>query len=215
MPDIDLAFALSATSASSNQSYALMRNTIKHLIDKYGVDKIHYSVVVYGDSVIRVVNFNNTFPPSASDLKEAIDAQPPLSGPPVLTDALQEAVRVFNETEVRPNAKKVLVVMADENSGANANSLSAAVKPVEDLGVLVLSVKVGSGVDRNELSVISPNSKDVISAGLNGNPAVVAEQIMDRILRRKILVRVYIMHLICYNAISACDCHKQYVLQYT
>lgn len=190
MPDIDLAFALSATSANSNESYALMRNTIKQLIDKYGVEKIHYSVIVYGDSFIRVVNFNNTFPPSASDLKAAIDAQPPLSGPPVLENPLQEAVRVFNETEVRPNAKKVLVVMADENSGADPNSLSAAVKPVEDLGVLVLSVVVGSGVDRNELSVISPNPKDVISAGLNGNPAIVAEHIMDRILRRKILVEL-------------------------
>lgn len=185
MPEIDLAFAISATSANSNQSYALMRNTIKQFIDKYGVDKIHYSLIVYGDSVVRVVNFNTSFPISASDLKAAIDAQPPLSGGPVLADALQEAFRVFNETDVRPNAKKVLVVMQDENSGAAANSLSAAVKPVEDIGVLVLSVGVGSSVDRNELSVISPNPKDVISASLNENPSVVAKNIMDRILNRK------------------------------
>ncbi len=185
MPEIDLAFAISATSASSNQSYALMQNTIKQLIDTYGVDKIHYSLIVYGASVVRVVNFNNSFPISASDLKAAIDAQPPLSGGPVLTDALQEAFRVFNKTEVRPNAKKVLVVMPDANSGAADNSLSAAVKPVEDIGVLVLSVAVGSGVDRNELSVISPNPNDVISASLNENPSVVAGNIIDRILNRK------------------------------
>ncbi|KAL9959836.1 hypothetical protein ACROYT_G033194 [Oculina patagonica] len=186
MPEIDLAFAISATSASSNQSYALMQNTIKQLIDTYGVDKIHYSLIVYGASVVRVVNFNTSFPISASDLKAAIDAQPPLSGGPVLTDALQEAFRVFNETEVRPNAKKVLVVMPDANSGAADNSLSAAVKPVEDIGVLVLSVGVGGGVDRNELSVISPNPNDVISASLNENPSVVAGNIIDRILNRNI-----------------------------
>lgn len=188
MPEIDLAFVISATSANSNQSYALMKNTIKHLIDKYGVDKIHYGLIVHGDSVIRVVNFNTTFPISASELKAAIDAQPPLSGGPVLTDGLEEAFRVFNETEVRPNAKKVLVAMTDANSSADANSLSAAVKPVEDIGVLVLSVAVGSAVDRNELSVISPNPLDVISASSNENPSVVAEHIMDRILRRKIFV---------------------------
>lgn len=185
MPNIDLAFAIGATSANSNQSYALMKNTIKQFIDKYGVDNVHYSLIVYGDSVIRFVNFNNTFPPSASDLKAAIDAQPPVSGGPVLKDALQEGFRVFNESEGRPDAKMVLVVMTDENSGVDSNSLSTAVKPVEDLGVLVLSVGAGSTVDRNELSVISPNPKDVLSPTLGENPSVLAERIMERILRRK------------------------------
>lgn len=185
MPNIDLAFAISATSANSNQSYDLMKNTIKKFIDQYGVDIIHYSLIVYGDSIVRVVNFNHTFPPSAIDLKAAIDAQPAISGGPYLEDALQEAFKVFNETEGRPDAKKVLVVMTDENSGTDENSLSTAVKPVEDLGVLVLSVGAGSAVDRNELSVISPNPLDVISPALGENPSVVADRIMERILRRK------------------------------
>lgn len=185
MPNINLAIAISATSASSNQSYELMTNTIKQFIDKYGVDKIHYSLVVYGDSVVRVVNFNHTFPPSASDLKAAIDSQPSIRGGPVLEEALVEAFRVFNETEGRPGAKDVLVVMTDENSGADSNSLSTAVKPVEDLGVLVLSVGAGTSVDRTELSVISPNPLDVISPALGANPSELADRIMERILRRK------------------------------
>lgn len=185
MPNIDLAFAISATSANSNQSYDLMKNTIKKFIDQYGVDKIHYSLIVYGDSIVRAVNFNHTFPPSASDLKADIDAQPAISGGPYLEGALQEAFKVFNETEGRPGAKKVLVVMTDENSGTDENSLSKAVKPVEDLGILVLSVGPGSAVDRNELSVISPNPLDVISPALGENPSVVADRIMERILRRK------------------------------
>lgn len=185
MPNIDLALAISATSANSNQSYDLMKNTIKQFIDQYGVDIIHYSLMVYGNSVVRVVNFNHTFPPNASELKAAIDAQPPISGGPFPEDALQEAFKVFNETEGRPDAKKVLLVMTDENSGADSNSLSAAVKPVEDLGVLVLSVGAGSAVDRNELSVISPNPLDVISPALGENPRVLADRIMERILRRK------------------------------
>jgi len=185
MPNIDLAFAISATSANPNQSYELMQNTIKQFIDQYGVDKIHYSLIVYGGSVERVVDFNHTFPPSASDLKAAIDAQLPIGGGPFLEGALQEAFKVFNETEGRPDAKKVLVVMTDENSGADSNSLSTAVKPVEDLGVLVLSVGAGSDVSRTELSVISPNPLDVISPGLGENPSILTDQIMERILRRK------------------------------
>lgn len=185
MPEIDLAFGIGATSASSNQSYELMTSTIKQFIDKYGVDKIHYSLFVYGDSVVRVVNFNHTFPPSASDLKAAIDSQPSIRGGPVLEDALKEGFRVFNETEGRPGAKKVLVLMTDENSGADSNSLSTAVKPVEDTGVLVLSVGAGTFVDRKELSVISPNPLDIISPALDENPSGLADRIMDRILRRK------------------------------
>lgn len=184
IPNIDLAFAISATSANSNQSYDLMKNTIKQFIDQYGVDKIHYSLIVYGNSTARVVNFNHTFPPSASDLRSAIDAQPAISGGPYLEDALQEAFDVFNETEGRPDAKKVLVVMTDENSGADSNSLSTAVKPVEDLGVLVLSVGVGNAVGGSELSVISPNPLDVISPALGASPSGLANDIMERILRK-------------------------------
>lgn len=178
-------FALSATSASSAQSYELMKSTIKTFINTYGVNKIHYSIIVYGDSVIRVVNFNKTFPISANDLKTAIDRQPALKGGPVLKDALQEAFRVFNETVGRPGAKKVLVVITDKNSGARPNTLARAVRPLEDQGVLVICVGVGDAVERSELNVISPNPMDVISARLNVNPSVLAERIMDRILRRK------------------------------
>ncbi|KAL9959434.1 hypothetical protein ACROYT_G032758 [Oculina patagonica] len=185
IPLIDLVFALSATSANSVRSYELMQNTLKAFINKYGVNKIHYSIIVYGDSVIRVVSFNRTFPISASDLKAAIYRQPALFGGPVLKDALQEAFRIFNETVGRPGARKVLVVITDKNSGAPSNALANAVRPLEDNWVLVISVGVGY-VERSELNVISPNPLDVISARLKINPSVLAERIMDRILRRNI-----------------------------
>ena len=162
-----------------------MKSTVKKFINTYGVNKVHYSIIVYGASVTRVVNFNKTFPISASDLKMAIDMQPALIGGPVLKGALQEAFRVFEETVGRPGAKKVLVVITDKNSGALPNTLAAAVRPLEDKGVLVISVGVGEAVERSELNIISPNPMDVISARLNVNPSVLAERIMDRILKRK------------------------------
>ena len=178
-------FALSATSANSVQSYELMKSTVKTFINRYGANKVHYSIIVYGDSVIRVVNFNKTFPISASDIKDAIDRQAALIGGPFLKSALQEAFRVFNETVGRPGAKKVLVVITDKNSGARPSTLATAVRPLEDKGVLVICVGVGEAVERSELNVISPNPMDIISARLNVNPSVLAERIMDRILRRK------------------------------
>ena len=179
-----------------------MKNTVKKFIDTYGVNKIHYSVIVYGNQVIRVVNFNRTFPLSANELKTAIDRQPALPGVPVLTNALKEAYRVFKESVGRSGAKKVLVVITDRNSGSSTNSLSQAVRPLEDLGVLVISIGVGNEVSRSELNIISPNPLDVISARLNINPSVLAVRIMERILRRKPF-RSALLRQYCFIAIPA------------
>jgi len=178
-------FALSATSANSVQAYQLMKSTVKTFINTYGVNKVHYSIIVYGATVIRVVNFNKTFPISANELKAAIDKQGALMGGPFLEGALKEAFRVFNERMRRPGAKKVLVVITDKNSGASPSTLATAVRRLEEKGVLVISVGIGETVERSELKVISPNPMDVISVRLNVNPSVLAERIMDRILRRK------------------------------
>lgn len=176
---------MSATTSAFMQTYNLMRNTINRFINTYGVKKIQYSVIVYGNQVSRVVNFNHTFPQSANELKAAINARPPLPGPTVLRNALAETFRIFNETEGRPGAKKVLVVITDSNSPSdNRDTLTAAVRPLENKKVLVISVAIGN-VNRSELLVISPNPLDVISVQSNVDFGVLSEWIMDRILRRK------------------------------
>lgn len=167
-----------------------MKETVKQFIDKYGATAIHYSIIVYGGRVLRVVNFNHTFPPSANELKTAIsNSQRSPSGGPVLKDALDETFRIFNETIGRPKALKVLVVITDKNSEDKKESLSAAVKRLEEQiypkGVLVISVALGA-VNRSELLVISPNPLDVLSVGTSINAGILAERIMERILRRKI-----------------------------
>ena len=164
-----------------------MKETVEQFIDKYGATAIHYSIIVYGGRVLRVVNFNHTFPPSANELKTAIRKQPSLSGGPVLKDALDETFRIFNETIGRPKALKVLVVITDKNSEDKKESLSAAVKRLEEhpKGVLVISVALGA-VNRSELLVISPNPLDVLSVGTSINAGILADRIMERILRRKI-----------------------------
>ena len=184
---IDIVFAISATSGNSFQTYNKMRDTITQFIDQYGVDAIHYSIIVYGSRAFRVINFNHTFPPSANQLKTAINTQPPLSGPPVLTDPLEETFRIFNESG-RPKAKKVLVIMTDNNSGTDRNALVTAVTKLENdikpKGVLVISVAIGP-VNRSELLVISPNPLDVLSVKVDINAGSLAGRIMERILRRK------------------------------
>ena len=178
-------FAVSATSRNSFVTYSLMQNTIYQFIDKYGAVNIHYSMIVYDDQLFRFVNFNHTFPPTAQGLKTVITTQPPLTGGPVLENVLDETLGIFNETKSRPKAEKVLVVITDKNSPVtDANKLSGAVTPLENNGILVISVAIGA-VNRSELLVISPNPLDVISVEPSIDAGVLAERIMDRILRRK------------------------------
>ena len=178
-------FALSATSADSFLIYNAMRNHIRTFISTYGSNKVHYSIIVYGNLLQRVINFNHTFPPSIDDLKNAINKQAPLAGPPVLRNVLQEVQRIFNEIPARLNAKKVLVLFTDSNSPSdNKATLTDAVTPLENNKVLVISVAVGN-VDREELLTVSPNPLDVLSVQKTVNSGALSKRIMDRILRRK------------------------------
>ena len=182
VPEIDLAFALSATSATSGDTYALMKKTIKAIITRYGIDKIHYSFIVFANTATIKVDFGKTFP-SKDALKQALDGIPKENGATGLDKALEQAKALFESNDVRPNAKKVLVTLMDEASNIADAALVKKVRPLEDKGVLVISVGIGSEVKAAELRVISPNPQDVILVSKDEPPTQLAVEIMERVLR--------------------------------
>lgn len=103
---MDLGFALSATSTFHNETFKLMKDTITYIIDTYGTQKIHYSVLVYGDTATKEINFGQT-PPSPEQLKTAIEKLPVGIGTPNLAKALEEAVKIFQDENRRPLTRKV------------------------------------------------------------------------------------------------------------
>ena len=108
IPEVDLGFALSATSTFHNETFKLMKDTITYIIETYGTEKIHYSVLVYGDTVTTEIHFGQT-PPSAEQLKAAIEKLPATTGTPDLEKALEEAVKMFQDGDRRPLTRKVLL----------------------------------------------------------------------------------------------------------
>lgn len=193
IPELDLVFAVSATS-NELETYNSMRGTINRFISTYGSEKVHYSIIVYGKDVQRVISFNHTFPPNVSELHKAISRHARISGPTVLKNALQETQTIFQEIPSRPNAKKVLVVFTDSNSPSDGN-LVQAVEPLEKDRILVISVGVGD-VNRTELLTISPNPLDVLSVQPRADPRALSERIMNRILRRKLNLQIFFFTLI-------------------
>ena len=101
IPEVDLGFALSATSAFHNETFKLMKDTIIYIINTYGTQKIHYSVLVYGDMATTEINFGRA-PPSPELLKAAIKKLPVARGTPDLAKALEEAVKMFQDGDRRP-----------------------------------------------------------------------------------------------------------------
>ena len=182
IPEIDLAFALSATSAESKDAYDLMKRTIKLIITRYGIDKIHHSFIVFGSVATTKIDFGKTFPTKEA-LKQALDKIPKEDGGPALDKALEEAKVLFESGNVRPNAKKVLVIVMDKASNIPEATLVKKIRPLEDIGVLVISVGIGSEVKSAEFNIISPNPKDVIVVPKNEVHTELAVRIMERVLR--------------------------------
>lgn len=57
--DVDLVVAMCAVSAASDESFKLMKDTVKSIVDKYGTSKIHYSVVLYGTQAEPMLKFSD------------------------------------------------------------------------------------------------------------------------------------------------------------
>ena len=184
IPEIDLTFALSATSTSAENTYPLMKEAVKMIINRYGVNKIHYSVIVYGNVVTTRVSFADKIP-GPEDLKTLIEALPEVNGGSSLGKALKEANRVFDGSGVRPNAVKVLVVITDKSSGMTESNIRTAVTPLEDKGVKIIPVAIGDEADPTELVPATSDNIGVITVPKSETTEGLAEEIMETIIKGK------------------------------
>lgn len=106
VPEIELAFAISATGTDAGEAYRLMKDTLKSMIDEYGSKEINYSVIVYGSSVEQKITFDQTFSDDEA-LKESLDRMGRATGVPALVETLEEAKKVFEGSNLRGSSIKV------------------------------------------------------------------------------------------------------------
>ena len=180
VPEVDLGFALSATSAVHNETFKLMKDIISYIIDTYGTQRIHYSVLVYGDTATIEINFGQT-PPSPQQLKTAVEKLRVGTGVPNLADALKKASKMFEDDTRRPLTRKVLVIMADSKSVSTEDEVKEAVRPLEDRDIEIIAVVVGEEADPVELENTTPDKTNVIETDKDDDPKEVGEKIMDKI----------------------------------
>ena len=167
-----------------------MKRTVQSIVEKYGVNRIHYSVIVFGSVAVSHIEFSTSIPDRDELIRKVVRLPKSTDGPD-LVKALEKAKQVFELQEVRPNAKKVLVVILDNASTSNKKELKKAVHVLVNKSVLIIGVGVGSAVDREQLEIITEEIRNVIRVGTDKKPDELAKEIMAIILRSKFLCRIH------------------------
>lgn len=180
MPLIDLTFAISATSLSADTTFRLMQNTINKIVFDYDIFRIHYSVIVFGSVVTTTIDFSTSIPNKANLIHRVARLQR-LDGPVRLHLALEDAMRVYRLQEVRPEARRFLVVIMDNESTDNVDSVTRAVTDLDSQDVVVIGVSIGNSTNPNDFEIITKGPPHIITAGVNKSSAELAEEIIDAI----------------------------------
>lgn len=186
-PDVDVGFAISAASADSDKIFSLMKQIINTIVDRYGVNKVRFSFIVYGSRVTTRFTFDNA-PITQEELIKAVNGTEKVTGDPDLEKALEEAEQLFTKTS-RPNATRVFVVLTDIVGSGDDNSLIATSARLRKGGVLILSVGFGQQVNAisNQMTKVVIAQSDYISVPdfTTQRPVVIAETIMFKALQGK------------------------------
>lgn len=137
---IDIAFAISATSAKANVLYDYMLDAIKQIIAEYGTYHVNYAFMVFGNEPDVRLRFGANVR-SPDDLTDLLDNIPRIAGRPNLEKALEKATELFQpgyEGE-RPAVRKFVVVIVDRNTVGDKILVLRYAKSLENSGIKVSS----------------------------------------------------------------------------
>ena len=175
---VNLIFAISALSSNANDKFQKMKDIIKTMVDEYGKERIHYSLIVFGDEPSVELPFSRSFT-SDDQLKAFIDLKKRATDGANLDSALKKASELFDEYQ-REGAKNVLVVIMDKKSTSDGKDVKNTAMSLWDDDVEVIPIAFGRDTDENELKSITPHVDNVIPAYVTNKTNKIAMEIMDK-----------------------------------
>ena len=174
-----MVFAISATASNAQQTFDRMKEVIKSIFAKHGVNKIRPAIVVYADTASVRLNFDEDVT-ELEKLIQRIDNIPQSTGTPDLEGALQLAKSLFSGA--RPEAKKILVIITDSRSDSSPEAIKEQAHELEGEDVVVIPVGMGAQVDPSELKNTTPHKNNVILAKKTDDADDVANKILEKAL---------------------------------
>lgn len=178
VPMVNLIFAISALSSNANEKFEKMKDIMKTMIDEYGKERIHYSLIVFGNEPSVELRFSTTFD-TDNELKAVLDFKDRATDGAALDKALKKASELFTEYQ-REGAKNVLVVIMDKKSTSDEKDVKNMAMPLWDDDVEVIPIAFGGESDEDELKSITPHADNLIPADVTNRTKKIAEEIMDK-----------------------------------
>lgn len=175
---MDLVFAISAISPKADANFAKIKEVIQELIDMYGVQRVYYSIILFGRDPSVKIKFTQQL--SESSLKNTVDRLPRPTGGSSLQAALAKAREVFDEGS-RPDSKKVVVVILDQKSESTIHDVRDAANKLEEDGITVIPVAFGNRADPDETEASTPNKENVVNTNDTSDPKDVAKEISQKV----------------------------------
>lgn len=190
IPEVDLAFAISANAAQSEANFQKMKDVIDEVVDVYGSERMHYSLIVFGSVPDVKIQFNDVFP-SDERLKTYIKSIDKATGS-ALDETLKKVKEIF-EIYARPGVRRVLVVITDKKSDSDEDDLRGKALLLEEAKIKVIPVGLGDEVDNTELEVLTPRKDDVIKKPPDTPTKDLTKAIMMEVLEGNINLSIIIL----------------------
>ena len=184
VPKLDLVFALSSTSPDKDETFQLMTDTVKSLLQRYDSSNIRFGLLEYSEDVNIVVDLKNET--DAAGMKAELAVIAPSVGLSALDRALEAAKNMFFEAGDRKDADRVLVVMTDKNSLVDEEEIIGATKPLEKMAVKIILVVIGDKVDPTNFKFVAPK-ENIIETNKDEDSTDLGEEIMERVISESIL----------------------------
>ena len=167
-----------------------MKDAIAEIITEYGLDKIRYGLIVFGETGSIKIPFGDHT--NVDGLLQTLKVVPKPSSGAALDEMLKEAEKLFSASAGRPHAKKVLVVITDLASGKSPPQVSEAAKPLQDKAIKVVAVAIGREADPNELEIIT-SKQNIVEKPKNVLPNDLKKVIMVKVFKGNFLFFLYCM----------------------
>ena len=174
---VDLVFAFGSTGRDARPLFEKEKETAKVMIDNEKEKDILYSTIVYGKDASLKSKFKDM--PDKNKVKDFIDTLAWKDEGDKLDHALTEADKVFKD-HGRPKARKITVVFVTGKADATTNELKKAAKKLNDNGVKIVVVKLGTDPDDKQLEVITPK-KNIVKKKRPIKPKTLAEFIEEQV----------------------------------
>ena len=175
---MDLAFAISANAVQSDANFQKMKDVIDEIVEMFGQERIHYSLIVFGSVPDVKIQFNDNLP--TDELLKTLKSVDRASGS-ALTATLQKAQEIFSKYS-RPGVRRVLVVITDAKSDSEENELREKASLLEQAQIKVIPVGLGGETDDAELETLTPRKKDVII-----KPDTTPSKILVKVIMTKVI----------------------------